>query len=402
MPHTKHHRAELWISLSLALAVASCNSGKTPANQNTGGTSAGTNANTATNPNTDTVANADTATNTDTSTASQDCGKPNQACCLGDHCVDGGCCVSGTCLASGATCDTGMGGGVCISGICMGCGAPGLPCCGSDPTTQFCIAPGSTCSSGSCVAAAADPGSSAGPTNAASGACAGGTATPCSGLPAFAGKQVLDGNDDDFCTVPSFELNFENAARVKEYNGSGGSYPERALARVAWDSSGIHAFIHVVDPKFVPATDLGTIYNADGIELLFSSTTSGLSGGTAQDSGLAMHVIISPPLAVRSQATGSNGNQVALDPSLFKADTESTGYKVELDLPWPGTPPAAGSQIKFDMELNSADGVSTNGDAGPRDAQAILYQGSDPGDSPCGGELFPYCDDRLWCSTPLQ
>ena len=30
------------------------------------------------------------------------------------------------------------------------------------------------------------------------------------------------------------------------------------------------------------------------------------------------------------------------------------------------------------MELKSADGNSTAGDAGPRDAQAMLYQGPDP------------------------
>ena len=240
----------------------------------------------------------------------------------------------------------------------------------------------------------------------AQGGCTSATATPCSGLPAFTGTQVLDGNDDDFCNLPSFELNFSNAAgnggRVVVYNPGGTSYPEHAIARVAWDSAGIHAFIHVTDPNFVAATDIGTIYNSDSIELLFTSTTSGLSGGTAQDSGLAMHVIISPPLAAKSQATGYNGSQTALDPSLFWAGTESGGYKVELKLPWPGTPPSKGSQIKFDMQLNSADGISTTGDAGPRDAQALLYQGSDPGNSPCGSDLYPYCDDRLWCSTSLQ
>jgi hypothetical protein len=225
-------------------------------------------------------------------------------------------------------------------------------------------------------------------------------------LPAFSGAQVLDGDDVEFCNVPSFELNFTNAAsnggRVVVYNTGTSNYPERAQARVAWDSFGIHAFIHVIDSKFVAAADSASIYNADGIELLFTSTTSGLTGGTAQDSGVAMHVIVSPPLGVKSQASGVNGSQNPLDPSLFWAGTESAGYKVELKLPWPGTPPTAGSQIKFDMELNSADGKSTTGDVGPRDAQAILYQGPDPGNSPCGSPLYPYCDDRLWCSTTLQ
>ena len=171
---------------------------------------------------------------------------------------------------------------------------------------------------------------------------------------------------------------------------------------MAWDATGIHAFIHVIDPTYTPATALDTIYNADEVELLFTTTTSGLSGETSKDSGQSMHVIVSPPFAARSKASGTNGTPEALPAGQFFASAEKGGYKVELQLPWPGTAPTAGSQIKFDMELNAADGISTNGDLGPRDAQAILYLGQDPGGSPCAGELFPYCDDRLWCSTTLQ
>lgn len=229
-----------------------------------------------------------------------------------------------------------------------------------------------------------------------------GTATPCTGIPAFTGTQVLDGDDSDFCNVPSFELNLQNAAKVKEYNPNGKNSPERVLARVAWDASGIHAFIRVIDPKFVPAANLDNIWNADGVELMFSSTTTGLKGGTAEDSAITTHVIASPPFVARSKATGTNGAQAALETKYYVAGTTSDGYKVELNLPWPGTPPTAGAQIKFDVEMNAADGTSTSGDAGPRDAQAMLYVGSDPGGSPCNGELFPYCDDRLWCSTSLQ
>jgi hypothetical protein len=189
---------------------------------------------------------------------------------------------------------------------------------------------------------------------------------------------------------------------VKEYNPGSKSSPEKAIARVAWDASGIHAFIHVIDPKFVPAADLDNIWNADGIELMFSSTTSGLKGGTADDSAVTTHVIASPPFVARSKASGTNGSQSALETKYYVASTTSDGYKVEFNLPWPGTPPTSGAQIKFDMEMNAGDGKSSNGDAGPRDAQAMLYVGSDPGGSPCNGELFPYCDDRVWCSTSLQ
>jgi hypothetical protein len=253
--------------------------------------------------------------------------------------------------------------------------------------------------SGACPTTAPDASSSP---DTSSTSCPSPTATPCTGLPAFSGTQTLDGKDDDFCNVPSFELNFKNAAKVKEYNSGGANSVERALARVAWDASGIHAFIHVIDPKFVPAADLANIWNADGIELLFSSTTSGLKGQTTDDAGVTTHVIVSPPFAARSKASGTNGSQEALASNLFVASTASDGYQVEFNLPWPGTAPTAGSQIKFDMEINAADGKTTSGDAGPRDAQAMLYVGTNPGSSPCGSELFPYCDDRLWCTTTLQ
>ena len=405
MSHMKRQYLDLLVSLFLAFAIASCRPDKGPVARNPGGTMSGGNTaiggNTATGDSTTggTTTGGTTATGGDTAaggstepstSSSRDCGALGSACCGSDP----------ACTDSGAK---------CLNGICARCGGLGEICCPGNSCTNGC------CSGGLCVAnpsggdCPSPPPADAGSgdqSDAPQAGCTSATATPCTGLPAFTGTQSLDGNDNDFCGVPSFELNFTNAAsnggKVKVYNPGANSYPERAQARVAWDAAGIHAFIRVIDPKFVPAKDLATIYNGDGIELLFTTTTSGLTGGTSQDSGLAMHVIVSPPFAARSKANGTDGTQEALPASQFSAGTESTGYKVELNLPWPGTPPTAGSQIKFDMELNSADGNSTSGDAGPRDAQAILSLGSDPGSSPCGGELFPYCDDRLWCSTTLQ
>jgi hypothetical protein len=418
----KHHHIDLLVSLFLAFGLANCRPEKSPVAQNPGGTMSGgstatggnteAGGNTAAGGNTEpggntaaggntitggsTAAGGNTITGGDTAaggntepstTSSQGCGALGFPCCSSDP----------ACMDSGAK---------CLNGICGKCGGLGESCCPGNSCTAGCCLDGMCAanpSGGDCPSPPADAG---GRPDAPPAGCASATATPCTGLPAFTGSQNVDGNDDDFCNVPSFELTFDNAAssggKVKVYNGSGTSYPERAQARVAWDAAGIHAFIHVIDPKFVPATALDTIYNADGVELLFTTTTSGLSGGTSQDSGLAMHVIVSPPFAARSKANGTNGTQEALPADQFSASAENAGYKVELQLPWPGTPPTAGSQIKFDMELNSADGNSTPGDAGPRDAQAILYLGADPGGSPCGGEIFPYCDDRLWCSTTLQ
>jgi hypothetical protein len=389
-----HHRANLWILFGLSLAAAGCRPPRFTAPPNTSGTSSSTSTGTGSYSDTSTGNASDTGTGSTTATGNaSDTGSTTAT----GNASDTG---TGSTTATGNASDTGTGSTT----------ATGKP---SDTGTSSTTATGSGfAGTNTSTSTSIDTGGNSSPDagnagrDAPQGSCASATATPCTGLPAFTGTQVLDGNDDDFCNVPSFELNFSNAAsnggKVKVYNGSSTSYPERALARVAWDASGIHAFIHVIDPNFVPATAVDTIYNADGIELLFTSTTSGLSGGTSQDSGLAMHVIVSPPFAARSQATGTNGSQTALPASQFVAATESSGYKVELKLPWPGTPPTSGAQIKFDMELNAADGVSTAGDAGPRDAQAILYLGSDPGGSPCAGELFPYCDDRLWCSTTLQ
>jgi hypothetical protein len=64
--------------------------------------------------------------------------------------------------------------------------------------------------------------------------------------------------------------------------------------------------------------------------------------------------------------------------------------------------PTASSQIKFDMQLNVADGVTKSSDLYVRDAQAILYQGTATSTTSCGSTIAPFCDDRIWCTTTLQ
>jgi hypothetical protein len=216
------------------------------------------------------------------------------------------------------------------------------------------------------------------------------------------GPQILDGKDDEFCDIPSFELNFTNAAKVLEYNTTGGSYPERAVARVAWDDAGLHAFVRVYDTTVTPATSLSTIWNGDGVELLFSSSTS-VTGLTSVDTN-TLHVLFSPaatPLAATSKDTATSGTETALATSAYAAGSDGTGYWVEFNLPWPGVAPTAGSQIQFDMQLNVADGVTKTSDSYTRDAQAILYQATVTTTS-CGLTIAPFCDDRIWCTTTLQ
>jgi hypothetical protein len=227
---------------------------------------------------------------------------------------------------------------------------------------------------------------------------------PCSAIAHFTGTQVVDGKDDEFCNIPSFELNFTNAAVVNVYNTSSSStktYSERAVSRVAWDAKGIHAFIRVYDTTFTPATSI-ELWNGDGVELMFSSSTA-VTGLTSYDTN-TFHVIASPPLAQSSKDSASTGTQTALPTSAYATGSDTTGYWIELNLPWPGTAvPAAGSQIKFELQLNSADGPAGLYDSYVRDAQAIFTQGTVTSTTCASSTLiYPFCDDRVWCTTTLQ
>ena len=390
------------------------------------------------------------------------CGVPGSACCPGSLCANPGCCYNNTCLGENTACGTSA--GTCQAGRCSGCGAVSQPCCSSGSSStcydgllcksgactscgnageaccpasssagqckdgtactstgsdgicarcgtlgDICCA-GSTCSEGCCsggrcISSGSCVGSPDGGTasDAPISQCATGGA-PCSALARFTGPQILDGKDDEFCNIPSFELNFGNAANVIEYNTTGGSYPERAVARVAWDDTGIHAFIRVYDTTVTPAPALSTIWNGDGIELLFSSSTS-VTGLTSVDTN-TMHILYSPsttPLAATSKDTATSGTETALATSMYSGGSDSTGYWVELNLPWPGAAPAASSQIKFDMQLNVADGPAKTTDLYVRDAQAILYQATTTTTTTsCGSTIAPFCDDRIWCTTTLQ
>lgn len=384
------------------------------------------------------------------------CGIPGAPCCPGDTC-SGGCCYANTCVAENGACgsnagtcqagrcsgcgnasqpccskDTCYGGLLCKSGTCNPCGSSGEACCPASSTSGQCKAglacvgngaeavcarcggagdyccAGRTCSSGCCslttnrcVADTSACGSldgGAGGDGPMSQCATGGS--PCSALAHFTGTQVLDGKDDEFCAIPSFELTFPSAAKVNEYNGAGGPYRERAVARVGWDATGIHAFIRVYDSTFTPAQAADSLWNGDGVELMFSSSKD-VTGLTSSDAN-TLHVMISPPNAASVKDYSSSGTPTPLPAANFVTGSDTTGYWVELNLPWPGPAPTASAQIKFDMQLNAADGVSKNGDGQIRDAQAVYYQAAAPASSPCGSTVYPFCDDRVWCTTTLQ
>jgi hypothetical protein len=386
------------------------------------------------------------------------CGTPGNACCPGNLCTSPGCCFNNLCISENTAC--GANAGTCQAGRCNGCGAVSQPCCsnlcydgllcknstcascggmgeaccpastaadqckpgtactssGSDGLCARCgtlgdiCCAGSTCSEGCCAqgrcvsdtAACAPPPLDGGVNpDAPVSQCATGGA-PCSALARFSGVQVVDGKDDEFCNVPSFELTQQNAGKVLiDAYATAEELAERAVARVGWNEAGIHAFIRVYDTTFTAAKE-DTLWNGDSVELFFSTSTD--VTGLVHNDPNTFHVIVSPPLAQSIIDTSSSGEPSDLPKAQYASGSDSTGYWVELNLPWSATAPTAGTQIKFDMQINASDGPITGYEDYTRDGQLILYLGSTSSSTTTcsSSDIQPFCDDRLWCTTTLQ
>jgi hypothetical protein len=106
------------------------------------------------------------------------------------------------------------------------------------------------------------------------------------------------------------------------------------------------------------------------------------------------------------KTTSSNGSTTiahsAWSASQYKQLKTATGYAIEAQLPWPGSAPVIGAQVRFDIGLNSAD-KSFGGVDDMRDGQLIYYVGQ-VATSSCqtSDGTVPFCDDRTWCTTLLQ
>jgi hypothetical protein len=261
---------------------------------------------------------------------------------------------------------------------------------------------------GSNAAGSSGDGGTVGAAGTTSVVCAVG-ADPCSSIPQFTGTQIVDGSGDEFCAVPSFELNFANAATFVEFNGNYGPsrYPERAIARVAWSTTHVHVLVRVLDPYVIRASAIDYIWGADSVEVMISSQ-SNLTGSTANDAS-AMHIIAAPwqgsttGMAAAARTTGTTTTHQQLPDGQFAVATDSDGYTVELMVPWTGIAKvSAASRVRFELALNVAEEGITTG-ANVRDAQAIYYYPANPpAISPCGIDVEPYCDDRIWCPTNLN
>jgi hypothetical protein len=230
-------------------------------------------------------------------------------------------------------------------------------------------------------------------------------ADPCkSGIPKFTGTHTVDGNGTELCGLPYFVLNAQNAAKVIK---SGNAPTESATARIGWDEAGLHAYIDVQDSAVQTANmqdstqAVSKAYQGDSIELLFSSSDN-VTGLTSKDNNTLHLIIPANGPAVSVKDTGNSGTATALPASQFAQATTSTGYAIEVSVPWPGSAPSSGSAIRFDMAINSADKSFSNID-GMRDAQVIFYIGTISGSSTCqtSDGTVPWCDDRTWCQANL-
>jgi hypothetical protein len=218
----------------------------------------------------------------------------------------------------------------------------------------------------------------------------------------------MDGYDDDFCSVPSFEMSFESADTVFQYKGdySRSRYPERVIGRVAWSPMHIHAFFHVIDPYVVPAESIDYIWGADSVEFMITIGEP-LSGRTASDKG-TLHVTAAPwkgsnsGMAALVKTSGNSATHEALPADEYFVRTTDDGYAVELDVGWPDVAMASSlSRVRLDLALNAAvEGLGD--DPNVRDAQAVYFMGREPATTTCVDTLSPYCDDRLWCSSKFQ
>ena len=340
-----------------------------------------------------------------------------KACATGSYCNSTGLCKTAVCTSGESMCsDTGVAqckadgsgwGSVVACSDSKPCEAYGgvATCGGSSPTPDGGVI---TPNDGGTT-----PGD--GPIPTCGTDMAMGTATPCTTIPKLYGTQTVDGKDDDFCGVPSFQFTYQNPSTVKlnNYNNIPMSQFEVVTARVAWSSAGFSAFFDVQDSSIQTVYDkdqaqaISRSYQGDSIELFISSSNT-VSGLTGTDSN-TLHVILpadGPAVSVKTSNSGgaSTGTPTALPTTQYNQAKTSTGYAIEVQLPWPGgAAPSSGTQIRFDLALNSAD-TTCSGVDDMRDAQMVYYVGTVT-NTTCQSSndgTVPYCDDRTWCTTTLE
>jgi hypothetical protein len=226
-------------------------------------------------------------------------------------------------------------------------------------------------------------------------------------------SQVVDGFGDEFCDVPGFELNFQNAA-------SGNSdLPQRTIMRVAWSRDALHVFADVQDPEVVTNAELDSLWSGDVIELYLATSPADELEGFFSGRVDGVQIVITPPTAEQParaarlywlpEASNPDAYGQVRDPMTagFAARLTDSGYAVEARVPWTSLGPRipdiqAGVTIAFDAALSTASRASIVNESDGRQGTAVLHVGNAPGGvQTCSGEQLPWCNSTTWCSPTL-
>lgn len=227
-------------------------------------------------------------------------------------------------------------------------------------------------------------------------------------------SQVIDGLGDEFCDLPGFELNFDNAAR------GNADLPHSVVARVGWSEQAFHLYAQVEDPELASNPELDYLWSGDVVELFLATGPADELAGFFSGRIDGVQLVFAPPtneLAARaarlfwlpSEDNPDTYVQVREPLSTgFAARVTATGYAIEAAIPWssfgPRTPDiGSGSQIAFNLGLSTANAQSIGNPNDGRQGSATLYVGGGvEGVNTCQGEQLPWCNSTTWCSPELQ
>lgn len=229
---------------------------------------------------------------------------------------------------------------------------------------------------------------------------------PCRGVMRLPRAQILDGDDSDFDCVPTASFTVKSAP--VSFPTPAPDVPEVAHLRVAWTPTALAIYVRVDDPTVVvTSVDHSAIFDGDAVELYLSGNgaLTGTYDRVGADPG-SLQLVITPAgsgIAARAE-TYAGTDKGPLDPSYFKTKLLTSGYAVELALPWAYLhgAGAAGAHIGLDVAIDA------NEDPSQPDVRAMwglqFYQPVATGKSSCGASssAWPWCDDRTWCAPVLE
>jgi hypothetical protein len=232
---------------------------------------------------------------------------------------------------------------------------------------------------------------------------------PCTAIPALSGTQVVDCMPTEFCNVPVLSF---------DADGGPGLPAVPVSVQVAWSDAGLHVFATVTKWPVIPQTDVDSLYAGDAVEIFVAASSADLQGKQGDDS---VHLIAAPPAtnvaggaAVFFQTNQGKGVYTVTQGTFMGCLNPDAGYSMELQIPWqlpwladadaPQGPPVAGQKMGFDFSV----------DVWPPSLEAQVQSWEFIGPPPTTGAtsecilqqipggVWPFCDDRCWCTPTAE